>query len=116
MTINNTPMQITTTYGLTKRTVTVEFGHVYVVAPLDPRMTKDRNRPCQVLAIDPSVEPLCTTVATVRFLDTNRKGRSAWRPASTFSILCPQPPSTARPPHISGVIFVIAHWFARSIE
>ena len=75
MTTNNTPMQITTTYGLTKRAVTVEVGHVYVVAPLDPRMTKDRNRPCQVLAIDPSVEPLCTTIATVRFLDTNRKGR-----------------------------------------
>ena len=63
------------THGNMEREVLLEVGREYVISPLNPRAMRYRGRRCAILDFVPSSDGE-ETVASVRYLDTNRVGRA----------------------------------------
>jgi murein DD-endopeptidase MepM/ murein hydrolase activator NlpD len=62
-------------HGDEQREVLLEVGREYVISPLNPRATRYRGRRCAILGFVPSSDGE-DTLARVRYLDTNRVGRT----------------------------------------
>ena len=68
---------VSCTYGAQTREVILKIGEEYVVQPLNGQKKKHRDRRCVILDFVPvsGARPR-DVVAKVRFLDTNRIGRT----------------------------------------
>ena len=57
-----------------QRKVTLRVGHEYIVEPLNPIKRRHRGRRCRLLEFVLSERDYKTTIARVKFLDTQRVG------------------------------------------
>lgn len=70
-------IQVSSSFGREQREVTLEVGKEYIVQPMNPRSTRNRDRKCVILGFVPvSKAHPHDTVAKVRYLDNNKIGRA----------------------------------------
>jgi hypothetical protein len=77
MTSDIKTMEVVSMHGKTRRQVVLEVGKEYVIQPLNPRSTKNRNRKCILLGFVAVSEHEPDYIkAKIRYLDNNKVGRA----------------------------------------
>lgn len=77
MTSDIETMEVASMHGKLKRHIILEVGKEYIIQPLNPRSTKNRDRRCLLLGFVPvsQYEPDYIK-AKIRYLDNNKVGRA----------------------------------------
>lgn len=70
-------MEVASAYGKARRRVILEVGKEYIIQPLNPRSTKNRDRKCILLGFVAVSEYEPDYIkAKIRYLDNNKVGRA----------------------------------------
>jgi hypothetical protein len=76
MNLDTETMEVVSGYGKARRQVVLGIGKEYVIQPLNPRKTKNRDRRCVLLEFAPVSQHEPDYIkAKVRYLDSGRIGR-----------------------------------------